>query len=52
MDNLVDACFNITIVIMISLLFLFLGFGITGLVSELQENNEVCNCNCCSLNNN
>lgn len=53
MDNFVDACFNMTIVILISLLFLILSFGITGAFSELQKiNNEVCNCNCCSLNNN
>lgn len=54
MDNFVDACFNMTIVILISLSFLILIFGITGVFGELKKNNEVCNCNCncCSLNNN
>lgn len=52
MDNFVDACFNMLIVITISFLFLILSFGIIGEFRELQENNEVCNCNCCLLNNN
>ena len=52
MDDLVDACFGVIIAIIVSLLFLILSFGITGAFSELRKNNEVCNCNCCSLNDN
>ena len=50
MENLVDACFGMVIVVVF--LFVFLLFGFSALSSKTPEKNEVCNCRCCLMNYN
>lgn len=52
MEDFVEALFNMSIIFVISLLLLMISIGITGAFNKLPENNKVCNCNCCSVNNN